>query len=83
VETLKAKLMEKTKELEKAEKSLTLCRDALNRGEKASLPTKLKGYEDFLEGVLLMEISKFVNFQLQNPSKIQVYYASSLLTLFH
>jgi hypothetical protein len=46
---LKAKLMEKTKELEKAEKSLTLCRDALNRGEKASLPTKLKGYEGNLE----------------------------------
>ena len=45
VETLKTKLVEKTKELEKAEKSLTLCRDALNRGdrEKVSIQNKLKG----------------------------------------
>ena len=37
--------MGKTKELEKAEKSLTLCRDALNRGdrEKVSMQNKLKG----------------------------------------
>lgn len=37
--------MEKTKELEKTEKSLNLCRDALQRGdrEKASLHNKLKG----------------------------------------
>lgn len=50
VENLKMKLAEKTKELEKAEKSLRLCRDALNRGDrtKASSQNKLKRYIHFL-----------------------------------
>ena len=45
VETLKTKLAEKTTELERTEKSLTLCRDALARGgrTKANFQNKLKG----------------------------------------
>ena len=45
VETLRAKLLEKSKELEKSEKSLTMCREALARNdrERTSLQNKLKG----------------------------------------
>lgn len=45
VETLRARLLEKTRELEKSEKSLKMCREALTRGdrEKASSQNKLKG----------------------------------------
>ena len=45
VETLKYKLSEKTKDFEKSEKSLAMCREALSRGdrEKTGLHNKLKG----------------------------------------
>ena len=46
VETLKGKLAEKTRELEKAEKTITMLRDAVSRAEKdkAGLHNRLKRY---------------------------------------
>lgn len=46
VETLKGKLAEKTRELEKAEKTISMLRDAVSRAEKdkAGLHSRLKKY---------------------------------------
>lgn len=46
VETLRGKLAEKTRELEKAEKTITMLRDAVSRAEKdkAGLHNRLKRY---------------------------------------
>ena len=46
VESLRGKLAEKTRELEKAEKTITMLRDAVSRAEKdkAGLHTRLKRY---------------------------------------
>ena len=48
VETLKGKLAEKTRELEKAEKTIGMLRDAVSRAEKdkAGLHSRLKRYVD-------------------------------------
>lgn len=50
VETLKAKLAEKTRELEKAQKTIAMLREALNRAEKdkAGLHSRLKRCEMFI-----------------------------------
>lgn len=46
VESLRGKLAEKTRELEKAEKTITMLRDAISRAEKdkAGLHSRLKRY---------------------------------------
>lgn len=46
VETLRGKLAEKTRELEKAEKTITMLRDAVSRAEKdkAGLHNRIKRY---------------------------------------
>ena len=55
METLRGKLAEKTRELEKAEKTITMLRDAVSRAEKdkAGLHSRLKRY---VTGVLYLFI---------------------------
>ena len=67
VETLKGKLAEKTRELEKAQKTNAMLREALNRAEKdkAGLHSRLKRCENVPHSVNI--VSLFITY-LSSPN---------------